>query len=86
MRQYSLKKDYSQRMPWYVWLVLLGVLLATVVHFTVEPNPVHAQVKTPDLYQKSDKEQEAEYCKEISKGVTVHGANASQVELHCMRY
>lgn len=79
-------------MKWYVWLVLALTLLATLIHYTIEPMPAHAATKsdtattTPALYQKSDREQEAEYCKEISKGVPVHGANASQLELHCMRY
>lgn len=79
------QKDMSWR-EFFLWLAFIAVVvgLTLLVHLTIEPKLAHAETKLPTLYDKSDKEQEAEYCRQIGKGTEVRGATVSQIELHCM--
>lgn len=85
------KIDHQKDMSWrefYAWLAFIAVVvgLTLFVHLAIEPKPAHAETKLPALYEKSDQEQEAEYCRQIGKGTEVRGATVSQIELHCIQF
>lgn len=74
-------------MKWYVWLVLVLTLLATIVHYTIEPKgqPI-VQTAHAETKPLSDFEQERQYCAEVLAGVKFEGGTIEQVRTHCQKY
>lgn len=69
------------------WFLMGCVLIATLVHFTIEPKIMHkgttAIVKEHPL---SDREQDEQNCAYAMHGTPVHGANVNQLETYCMSH
>lgn len=85
----AVKIDHQKDMSWgtfWAWMAGIVILvgLTVLVHLFIEPKP--AQALTPTLYEKSDKEQEAEFCRQIGQGTQVLGASATQTQMHCMQH
>ncbi len=66
-------------MKWYVWLVLILVCLATIMHYTIEP-------KGPPKDAPVSYESDAELCAQAATGTPVINATPSQIVSYCLAH